>query len=63
MRLQIDSENRELNKAKTVLPLAVGVLDVEPNHIDRNVEFIKLGVNVEDVVLVVVIPTTLVVSQ
>lgn len=43
-------------------PLAVGVLDVEPNDVIRDVVLIEAGVHCPCVSFVVVIPTALVVA-
>ena len=46
-----------------VVPLAVRVLDVQPDHVDRKVVLLKLGLHLEYVRLVLVVPPTLVVRK
>jgi hypothetical protein len=53
----------ELELVPREVPLAVGVLDVEPQHVVRDVELLKLAVDHAHVGLVVVVPSALVVAE
>ena len=53
----------ELLRVPSEISLAVGVLDVQPNDVDGNVELVEVGVDRENVVLIVVVPSTLVISD
>ena len=54
---------RELVLVPRKVALAVRVLDVEPQHVKRQVVLLELGVDIRDVLLVLVVPPALMVAQ
>ena len=53
----------ELLLVPSEISFAIGVFDVQPNHIHGDVEFVKVGVDRQNVVLVVVIPPALMIRD
>ena len=53
----------ELLRVPREVSLAISVFNIQPNDIHGNVEFVEIGVDVQHVVAIVVIPPTLVIGD
>ena len=53
----------ELLRVPSEVSLAISVFNIQPNDIHGNVEFVEIGVDVQHVVAIVVIPAALVIGD